>query len=534
MTYKTKFTGYTPESDLSAGDWQQFLDANNSATVVGIARSLIGSDSDASDSTSYSFDVGITESGIYIVGVYGESVSGTGISSVTIDGQAGTEVLDASGTTLTVGFYIVDLQSFADGGVGVTFSNAQDRAGIVVWKLLGRSDSVADDTGSGAFGAYDFINVNVRTALFGMAGSVGETSIDFFWTGLDQVVSEVNPEGTSYFDGADKLRNFDDTTYQIGADASVTASGELWGAIAINTPATYFPYGAGAAFARTGADASALWAWNAVTAVADVEVLGLIRPTAQTDNMNCGVAARGKGSAGADDLYTFVLNQSGSGLQDRVAIIKRDSAVQTTLGTASFSWFLNTNYWLRFRVRGTTLQGRVWAEGSTEPSTWNIEVTDSDISDAGVVGIWHYFTGAEFEIGHFEANVLYAAWPSTVPQYWDISITGGPEPNKIAFIPAVGPSIDRRRASSKTRYYRVELPGLSLTEYTAFVDFYESTLVQGTLPFTYTDPFTNVEKTYKFIELGQGQSYAEEVLRSPGTDGTNGLYKVSFGVQRID
>jgi hypothetical protein len=41
-------------------------------------------------------------------------------------------------------------------------------------------------------------------------------------------------------------------------------------------------------------------------------------------------------------------------------------------------------YWFRFRVVGTTLEGKVWADGSGEPSSWQVTATDSDFASGGV------------------------------------------------------------------------------------------------------------------------------------------------------
>jgi hypothetical protein len=40
----------------------------------------------------------------------------------------------------------------------------------------------------------------------------------------------------------------------------------------------------------------------------------------------------------------------------------------------------NTIYHCRFQVVGTTLQARIWADGNSEPSTWNVVATDSSIT----------------------------------------------------------------------------------------------------------------------------------------------------------
>jgi len=245
-----------------------------------------------------------------------------------------------------------------------------------------------------------------------------------------------------------------------------------------------------------------------------------------------GVSARSSGAIALETNYSLALLQSAPGAQDLFEMTRRVAGVPTSLGSVAFSWSLNTNYWLRFRLRGTTLQGRVWADGQTEPTAWHLETTDS-ANASGYVGIYYTELSSILEVGHFEARELFAEWPTdTIPNNWTVGIQGGPQLNKISFNPDVGPSIDRRRASAIARKYQVDCPGLTQTEYLAFVEFYHTTLKEGTLPFTAMDPFTGVEKTFKFGS--EDPAYTESIQRSPGPDYTNGIYQVAFNVVRLD
>lgn len=55
----------------------------------------------------------------------------------------------------------------------------------------------------------------------------------------------------------------------------------------------------------------------------------------------------------------------------------------------SVSVSINTWYWLRLRVTGTSIQGRRWADGTTEPTTWTT-TTDATITTAGWVGVGNF------------------------------------------------------------------------------------------------------------------------------------------------
>lgn len=47
----------------------------------------------------------------------------------------------------------------------------------------------------------------------------------------------------------------------------------------------------------------------------------------------------------------------------------------------------NTDYWVRLRINSTTLQTRSWADGGSEPGTWDCDATNSDISGDGYAGL---------------------------------------------------------------------------------------------------------------------------------------------------
>ncbi|HET7231410.1 MAG TPA: hypothetical protein VFJ16_15485 [Longimicrobium sp.] len=59
------------------------------------------------------------------------------------------------------------------------------------------------------------------------------------------------------------------------------------------------------------------------------------------------------------------------------------------MGSAGFASSPNTWYWIRFRAEGSTLRGRVWADGSAEPAGWTLTVTDGALSTGGL-GVYIY------------------------------------------------------------------------------------------------------------------------------------------------
>lgn len=62
-----------------------------------------------------------------------------------------------------------------------------------------------------------------------------------------------------------------------------------------------------------------------------------------------------------------------------LSIVKNVGSGNSTLATATIALTAGTWYRMRFRVTGSlpvTLQGRVWADGSAEPATWNVTASD--------------------------------------------------------------------------------------------------------------------------------------------------------------
>lgn len=533
MSYKTKFGGYLAAGDLSESDWTKRWNTAAVAEVLGIGYEFIGSGVSATDATSYTFSGLIDEFGTYIVGVQGQTNNAQGVASVTVDGTGGDQLLaQALGGGLTNAFFLLEPSSFAHGDITVTFISAYNRCAVVVWRLYG-NDEVAHDAEvtSTTVNSEAAIAVAQRSVVLAQAVTAGVAGIDMFWSTIDERVDGA-VEGTSYRSAADKLIKTEETSISIAVSTNDAPSFGGWAALAFDTPVPYFPSGQAAGFQKESSNALTFWSWDTIPLLDDVEALALIRVTAQSDLARIGIAVRGGGSVTAEQAYSFLLTQSSAGLRDTVSIA-RHLAGTTILDVDSFSWSLNTNYWMRFRARGTSLKARIWAEGSTEPATWLLDTTDDNITVAGRSGIFQFYTGTVFELGHFEVSELVTEWPTdTIPNNWTVDIQGGPQSNKVSFKPDIGPPIDRRRASATNRLYQVTCPGLTQEEYLAFVEFYHTTLREGTQPFMIMDPFTGLEKTFKFGS--DDPAYQESIQRSPGPDYTNGIYQLSFSVIRLD
>lgn len=92
-----------------------------------------------------------------------------------------------------------------------------------------------------------------------------------------------------------------------------------------------------------------------------------------------------------------------------------------------------------------------------------------------------------------------AAWPGGVNQNAQVRSYGeAPDDNVARFNPEVGPPKTRRRMSISTDTLSFDLI-LTSSEYDTFIAFFRSTIIDGTLPFTFTHPRTSVVTTFVFV-----------------------------------
>lgn len=117
----------------------------------------------------------------------------------------------------------------------------------------------------------------------------------------------------------------------------------------------------------------------------NMELLATFIPASTSDEF--GLDARLSGNAGTSNLTGYRFNLSSGSLL--IARFVNNSTTQTWSGPAK-SITANTAYKMRFRVTGsnpTRLQGRLWLASSQEPSTWDMDVSDSSPVLTGGYGV---------------------------------------------------------------------------------------------------------------------------------------------------
>lgn len=132
-----------------------------------------------------------------------------------------------------------------------------------------------------------------------------------------------------------------------------------------------------------------------VGTVADLEVLALVRSDSTTSSYNSTVFVRGSNTTNnSGNAYGASLVGS------KFRLIRVHSNTTSTLVDATLAWAVDTEYWIRLKVSGTSLSAKVWAYGATEPSTWTLTSTDSNL-DTGWAGFGGYQKNGPHRLCYF-------------------------------------------------------------------------------------------------------------------------------------
>ena len=94
--------------------------------------------------------------------------------------------------------------------------------------------------------------------------------------------------------------------------------------------------------------------------------------------------------------------------QNRLELAKRSNNWTAILASVPFLPRAHTFYWMRLHViagSSTTLQAKIWADGSLEPTSWLVTATDSSPLAANVIG-----TGGSWDLAGTGESIQYACY----------------------------------------------------------------------------------------------------------------------------
>ena len=114
------------------------------------------------------------------------------------------------------------------------------------------------------------------------------------------------------------------------------------------------------------------------TDLASVEVSGLFSYFTVNDGHLEVWARADTGGVNPGNGYFLSLNRYVT-----FSIYKAVAFTYTPIATMSFSANTGTDYKFRFSAVGSAIKARVWGAYDPEPTTWNMSVTDTDVTAAG-------------------------------------------------------------------------------------------------------------------------------------------------------
>ena len=162
------------------------------------------------------------------------------------------------------------------------------------------------------------------------------------------------------------------------------------------------------------------------TSETDMEVLSLQRRTSSTAGI--GNLHRISGAAGSQDGYFFGLRNNATERRGRFWT----GGSQTNFGseTHGFTTTVDTWFWIRSNVFGTTHRMKIWEDGTTEPVDWTLEQTDSAHSSGGAgLGDFLRDTGGTVHVAWFSVGTAGDPAPDTEAVPRKITITDLKDPN---------------------------------------------------------------------------------------------------------
>ena len=121
---------------------------------------------------------------------------------------------------------------------------------------------------------------------------------------------------------------------------------------------------------------------DAVSGLADVEVVAKIKASAFTpaSGSSPSLVLRGSGGAGSETGYSASVGR------DSIRMGKFVNGAYMGLDSITETIPVDEWFWLRFRALGSTLQVKIWPDGTSEPAAWRRTTSDSSIEAGGWVG----------------------------------------------------------------------------------------------------------------------------------------------------
>jgi RHS repeat-associated protein len=153
-----------------------------------------------------------------------------------------------------------------------------------------------------------------------------------------------------------------------------------------------------------------------MTAIADSEATFSYRFSDRNSASFLRIYLRASGATGSNQMpnaYRLEIASDSS----TISLQKFVNSVVTQIG--SFTYTKDTNAQrVRFRVQGSTIEAKVWADATPEPGNWSVLATDTAITGTGVVQIAHSYTSGARSVYLDDVVVTI---PTTPARTWSYS-----------------------------------------------------------------------------------------------------------------
>lgn len=166
--------------------------------------------------------------------------------------------------------------------------------------------------------------------------------------------------------------------------------------------------------------------WDQCPETTDVEVLARVRATAAPAAGQIGprLVARAKDTGlGNQQGYALQLRSSPTQME----VFRFNDAGTATEASFNYPWTVNDWYWMRLRVVGNSIRGKVWPTDTIEPSNWRLDFASSTITDSGHVAVGGQTVDVECDYFSFDDEGGTAPGAEiAITQQWDPDVVSIP------------------------------------------------------------------------------------------------------------
>jgi len=168
---------------MSAVSQAMLLAAKSVTPVAVVTKSSLA---DSGDLTTYNFAaMGLSTTGHNVAIFVGQGGSAVA-SSCTIDGAAGTKVVEATATNRNISMWIAAATGASSGIASITFGGAQSRAGCQTFGMTNAGSATATATGTANSGDPIVISLNIPANGSAISGTYSDGNVNFTWTNLTE------------------------------------------------------------------------------------------------------------------------------------------------------------------------------------------------------------------------------------------------------------------------------------------------------------------------------------------------------------